>query len=210
MDSRPTSPRPETLRGTRAHVTRGDCAGVAACPSGRHRFARRLALTQEEVPLARDAVGFCQPPTRVDGFMSFSVPASVILFYLGAFNTLLARSAGTCTMGDAERLLGIVPTALLFAAALYAMSVSLRRHLVLIAIGPVLALMAWQTVFATQLAHALLWQGAPACQVLEGIPYPRDGKELFYGIAWPIVSIGMWIGLLVAWRGRPSRQRSTS
>lgn len=107
-------------------------------------------------------------------------------------------------------MLGIVPTAIIIAAALYAMSVSPRRHLVLIAISPVLLLMAWQTVFATQLAHALLWRGASACQVLEGIPYPRDGKELLYGIAWPIVSFGMWIGLFVAWRRRPSRQRSTS
>lgn len=127
---------------------------------------------------------------------------SVGLFYLGAFNVLLARFAGTCTHGDAGRLLGIWLTALLFAGALWALAASPRRPLILMMISPVLLALVWQTVFSAHLVHALLWQGVSACEALEGISYPPDGRETLYGIAWPVITGATWIGLFTLWPRR--------
>ena len=140
---------------------------------------------------------------------TFSNAVTVVLFYLGAVNALLARFVGTCNQGDASRLFGILITAILFAAALMAMSFSTHRRGVLRAISLAFPLLAWHTIFSARLGYALLWQGASACEALEGVPYPSDGNEVFYGIAWPVVTIATWTGLLVLWLHRSSKPRST-
>ena len=63
----------------------------------------------------------------------------------------------------------------------------------------------WQAVFSIQLSYALLWLGASACEVLEGLPNWMDGNEVFYGTAWPGVILLVLISLGVVWRKRASK-----
>ncbi|MDG1456697.1 MAG: hypothetical protein P8Q92_02160 [Pseudoprimorskyibacter sp.] len=44
--------------------------------------------------------------------------------------------------------------------------------------------------------NILMSRFAGTCQVLERMPYPQDGNELFYGIAWPTVSLATLIILI--------------
>ncbi|MEO1249750.1 MAG: hypothetical protein AAFW76_07915, partial [Pseudomonadota bacterium] len=57
---------------------------------------------------------------------------SIGAFYLGALNTVLARVAGTCTQGDADRLLGVIFSAVLYLVALGAMKMSRSERRILL------------------------------------------------------------------------------
>ena len=130
---------------------------------------------------------------------------SIGLFYLSALNTLAARFAGTCTQGDADRLAGILITAILSTAAVWLMRASSREPMVLVAIAPVLLVFAWQAVFSLRLGYELLWLDSSACQVLTGVPHAMDGHEYFYGLAWPLVSILVPVSIGLAWWNRRNR-----
>ena len=169
-------------------------------PEGQGLLRRRLVSATD---LGLDCQG-ANPSMK-----SVATIISISLFYLGAINTLLARFAGTCTQGDAARLSGIVITAILFFAALVTLSVSRRQRFVLLAISPVLLVLVWQAFFSLRLGYSLLWQGAAACQVLVGIPYPPDGGEVFYGIAWPAVSLATLAALIEICRRRVSEQSAS-
>ncbi len=136
---------------------------------------------------------------------TFLTILSISLFYLGALNTHLARFVGTCTQGGADNLAGIVLTAILYIVAIMTMIASRRERRVLLAIIPVIPVLAWQTVFSVRLAYGLLWKGLSACQVLIGGAYPMDGKEFFFGIAWITVTLLTLVSLVVIWRVRAFR-----
>lgn len=138
--------------------------------------------------------------------MLFCLPLSLIAFYAGAGNTALARFAGTCTQGDADRLHGVVISAVLFLIALVAMRASQRERMILVLIIPLLPVFVWQAWFSSRLSFEILAWGHSACDVLQRSPpsYPMSGSELFFAVAWPLMSFGLLLGLAVLWIRRPA------
>ena len=136
--------------------------------------------------------------------MNFLLPLSITAFYMGAGNTILARFAGTCTHGDAGRLYGVVISAVLFFVALAIMKASARERSVVLFILPVLPVLVWQAWFSLRLSFEILVWGHSACDVLQGEPssFPVSGSELFFSIAWPLMSFSVLLGLVVLWIGR--------
>lgn len=127
---------------------------------------------------------------------------SIGAFYLGALNTVLARVAGTCTQGDADRLLGVMVSAVLYLFALGAMKMSGSERRIIWFILPVIPVLLWQAVFALRLSYEVLWLDASACTVLEGVPYPMSGHEPFVAVAWPAMAIIVLIGFAAVWVSR--------
>lgn len=141
--------------------------------------------------------------------VSFLLLLSVVTFYAGAANSLLSRFAGTCTQGDAERLFGIVISAVLYVLALATMRASTKERTVVILIVPILPILVWQAWFSIQLSFGILALGRSACDVLEGPPagFPMSGSEVFYSVAWPLTSCGVLLGLVALWFGRSAFTR---
>ena len=123
----------------------------------------------------------------------------VVLFYLAAGNTILARVAGTCTQGDADRLFGVVVSIGLYAIAL--LGLMKTSHLrswgkMLLPLTPVVI---WQTWFSIRLSYEITLLEHSACTVLHGAipPYPMSGSESFFAISWPTMSLGVLLGIAV-------------
>ena len=136
--------------------------------------------------------------------MSFWQPLSIVFFYLGAGNTILARVAGTCTQGDADRLYGVVLSIALYGIALLGLWLSRSARPIVLFSLPVLPILIWQLWFSFRLSFEILAQGRSACSVLEGAvpPYPDSGSELFFAMSWPLMSLGALLGILFVLRAR--------
>lgn len=136
--------------------------------------------------------------------MKFWQFLSIGAFYLGAFNTVFARIAGTCTQGDADRLLGVIISAALYLFALATMKMSQSERKIAFFIIPVIPILIWQAVFAFRLSYEVLWLGVSACTVLNGTPYPMSGNEVFVAVAWPTMAVMVLIGFGAVWLSRTS------
>lgn len=132
---------------------------------------------------------------------------SVGLFYLAAGNTVLARVAGTCTQGDADRLFGVVVSMALYGFALFGLWLSAQARALILFLLPLAPVVIWQAWFSARLAFEVFAFERSACSVLEGaIPdYPMSGSEAFFAIAWPTMSFGLLVGLSAILL-RPSRR----
>lgn len=129
-------------------------------------------------------------------------PLSIAFFYLAAGNTMIARVAGTCTQGDADRLYGVVLSLALYSIALISLWLSSRTRSIVLFCLPIFPIIFWQVWFSSRLSYEILVQGHSACTVLEGpLPiYPNSGSELFLALSWPIVSFIVLLGMLVVLR----------
>lgn len=125
-------------------------------------------------------------------------PISIAFFYLAAGNTVLARVAGTCTQGDADRLYGVVLSLLLYGIALLGLWLSSRIRSIVLFCLPIFPVIFWQVWFSLQLSFEILVKGHSACTVLEGpLPvYPNSGSEFFFALSWPLMSISVLLGML--------------
>lgn len=135
---------------------------------------------------------------------------SVILFYLAAGNTVLARVAGTCTQGDADRLFGVVISIALYGLAILGLWVSGHTRRSAPILLPLVPVVVWQTWFSARLAFGIFALNQSACSVLEGPPpaYPMSGSETFFAITWPIMSLGVLLGLSALYLRRPSSENA--
>jgi len=126
---------------------------------------------------------------------------SIILLYAAAANTFLARFAGTCTQGDAERLFGIFPSGILFLIALICMIKGNVNRVFIFAIFPFIPFLVWLIWFSAQLSFGIFVLGYSACEVLEGSPppYPMSGSETLFAVSWPAIYLGVLLGLLALW-----------
>lgn len=139
--------------------------------------------------------------------------ASCILFYLAAVNAVLARVAGTCTMGDADRLWGAALSLLVYLLAASVFGLARHPRAVLLACAPVLGVMAWQLVFALRFSFGTLVAGKSACEMLEGRPFVASGSEASYTLIWLMMAatapLATGVGFIAARRrsarSRPSR-----
>lgn len=122
---------------------------------------------------------------------------SVGLFYLAAGNTILARVAGTCTQGDADRLFGVVVSITLYGLALLGLWLSAQARALTLFLLPLVPVVIWQAWFSARLAFEVFALERSACSVLEGaVPgYPMSGSEAFFAITWPMMSFGLLVGL---------------
>lgn len=122
---------------------------------------------------------------------------SVGLFYLAAGNTILARVAGTCTQGDADRLFGVVVSIALYGFALLGLWLSAQARAVVSFLLPLVPIVIWQAWFSARLSFEVFVLERSACSVLQGaIPeYPMSGSEAFFAITWPMMSFGLIVGL---------------
>lgn len=129
---------------------------------------------------------------------------SIAFFYLAAGNTVLSRVAGTCTQGDADRLYGVVLSAVLYGLALLGLWRSQSPRAIVAFSLPILPILVWQTWFSSRLSFEILALGRSACSVLEGsVPgYPNSGSELFFALAWPLMSFSLLLVILVVVRGQ--------
>lgn len=135
---------------------------------------------------------------------------SVLAFYLAGLNALMARYAGSCTQGDADRLWGVVFSIAFYALALFALSRARARRAVLLLCAPLSVILVWQLVFAIRLTLGAL-SGAAACDVLEGLAafppsgeeaFPLSGNEMEFAALWLIMATLTPLGALVAARRR--------
>jgi len=131
---------------------------------------------------------------------------TITFFYLAAGNTVLARIAGTCSQGDADRLFGVVLSGALYGVALLGLWVSGRARTIALFLLPITPVLAWQTWFSIRLAFEVFAWGRSACSVLESDPgYPASGSEVFFALAWPVMSFGVLLGMYALLRGRGDR-----
>jgi hypothetical protein len=131
-------------------------------------------------------------------------PLAISLFYLAAGNTVLARVAGTCTHGDADRLFGVVLSLALYGIALLGLWLSPRDRTTVLLLLPLLPILLWQVWFSSHLSFGILVRGYSACTVLEGPlpPYPNSGSELFFAVSWPAMSVSVLLGMLLVLRSK--------
>jgi hypothetical protein len=139
---------------------------------------------------------------------------AIVAFYLGLLNTILARFAGTCTQGDADRLWGVAISIPLFLVAVIALSrTSYVRATVSVCI-PAFLLMLWQAVFAAELSFKVLVLNSSACEVLDGLPQIHDGDEFAFAFLWPIAIFGTLMAMVSVYFLRrtqaPVRRRKRS
>ena len=132
---------------------------------------------------------------------------SIPTFYLAALNTLLSRFAGTCTQGDADRLLGVFTSAFLYVIAITAMKMSKQERWVVIFTLPIAPVLIWQVLFSLKLSYGILVTGHSVCDVLEGYPFlfRLSGREFFYALAWPLMSFATLGGYCLVWSTRTKR-----
>jgi hypothetical protein len=133
-----------------------------------------------------------------------------MFFYLAAGNTVLARVAGTCTQGDADRLFGVVVSAALYCIALLGLWMSRQPRIVFLFSAPLLPIAVWQVWFSLRLSYEILALGRSACSILEGTisGYPNSGSELFFALTWPLMSLGLLLGVFAALRRKYIRNQS--
>ncbi len=131
-------------------------------------------------------------------------PLSIAFFYLAAGNTVIARVAGTCTQGDADRLFGVVLSLALYGIALLGLWLSSRTRSIVLFCLPISPIILWQVWFSSRLSFEILVRGHSACTVLEGpLPvYPGSGSELFFALSWPLMSFAVLLGILAILRGK--------
>lgn len=134
---------------------------------------------------------------------------SALAFYVGVLNTILARFAGTCTQGDADRLWGILISVPFFLIALFCMSRTKHLGVTMIASLPALLLMLWQGVFAAELSLGVFVYNSSACEVLESVPYGYSGSEVPLAVLWPVVIFGSFAATATVYLVRRS-QAATS
>lgn len=140
----------------------------------------------------------------------------VIASYLAGLNVPLSMYAGTCTMGDADRLFGILLSIVLFSVALLALAKSRCRILVLWLTSPVALVLIWQLVFSLGFLLAV-FRGESACDFLTGeAGYPAAGFETPMAALWLAVAVAvpavlsiLLVRSLRAPRPRPDRERDT-
>lgn len=123
---------------------------------------------------------------------------------------MLARVAGSCTQGDADRLFGVVLSIALYGIALLGVWLSPRARTIVLLSLPVLPVIVWQLGFSLRLSFEIVAQGHSACSVLEGaVPgYPSSGSELFFALAWPLMSLGVLLGIFIVLRAKRTRVQS--
>lgn len=134
---------------------------------------------------------------------------SAFALYVGVLNTILARFAGTCTQGDADRLWGILISVHFFFLAVFCLSRTKHLGVTMIASLPALLLMLWQSVFAAELLLGVFVHHSSACEVLEGVPYEYSGSEVPLAILWAVVIFGSFAATATAYFVRRS-QAATS
>lgn len=149
-------------------------------------------------------LGRNSPKFIIDRFIikHFLALLSVSAFYLGGANAILARFAGTCTQGDADRLFGAVLSIILYCIALIALHFAKNRRVIFLCTLPLWPIWIWLTIFTLQLSSALLVSGQTACSFLEGIPYPESGNEVLFATLWILMTLSSIIGGLCVWRSR--------
>jgi uncharacterized membrane protein len=137
-------------------------------------------------------------------------PLSITFFYLAAGNTVLARVAGTCTQGEAERLHGVVLSFALYGIAILGLWLAPRGRPIVLFSLPVFPIVFWQVWFSSRLSFEILALGRSACTVLKGpLPaYPDSGSELFFALSWPLMSLSVLLGMLTVLRGKYIRAQS--
>lgn len=125
-------------------------------------------------------------------------PLSIVFFYLAAGNTVIARVAGTCTQGDADRLYGIVLSLALYGVAILGLWLSLKTRSIALFCLPIFPIIFWQVWFSSRLSFEILILNHSACTVLEGpLPaYPNSGSEIIFALLWPLVSFSVLLGIL--------------
>ena len=131
-------------------------------------------------------------------------PLSIAFFYLAAGNTVIARFAGTCTQGDADRLYGAVLSLALYCIALLGLWLSSRTRTIVLFSLPVFPIVLWQVWFSSRLSFEILVRGHSACTVLEGpLPaYPNSGSETIFALLWPLMSFSVLLCMLTVLRGK--------
>ena len=117
---------------------------------------------------------------------------------------MIARVAGTCTQGDADRLYGVVLSLALYGIALLGLWLTLRARSIVLFCLPIFPIIFWQVWFSSRLSFEILVRGHSACTVLEGpLPtYPNSGSELFFAVSWPLMSFSVLLGLLAVLRSK--------
>jgi hypothetical protein len=128
--------------------------------------------------------------------------AGFLLIYLSGFNVLLARYAGTCTMGDSDRLFGGVYSLLFYLAGFALLYRARPSNIASLAILPLLPLFAWQTWFSIDLFHKIVFFGASACDVLEGETGRADWQSdrFFFAFLWLAMSTVALAGAAITFR----------
>ncbi|MEP4958659.1 MAG: hypothetical protein ABJQ70_14870 [Roseobacter sp.] len=121
-------------------------------------------------------------------------------FYLGGFNAVIARVAGTCTQGDADHLFGAALSAVLYCIALLALRFTPHKRIIFLSTLPLWPLWLWQTVFTLQLNSALLFQEQAACSFLQNAPFPKSGDEVLYSFVWSVMTLILTLGTIYMWR----------
>jgi len=79
-------------------------------------------------------------------------PFSIAFFYLAAGNAVIARVAGTCTQGDADRLFGVVLSIALYGIALLGLWLSSRTRSIVLFCLPIFPIILWQVWFSSRLS----------------------------------------------------------
>jgi hypothetical protein len=134
---------------------------------------------------------------------------SAFALYVGVLNTFLARFAGTCTQGDADRLWGILISVPFLLLAVFCLSRTKHVGGTMIASLPALLLMLWQGVFAAELLLGVFVDNSSACEILEDMPYEYSGSEVPLAILWAVVIFGSFAATATVYFVRRS-QASTS
>lgn len=135
--------------------------------------------------------------------------ASVLAFYLGLLNTFLARFAGTCTQGDADRLWGILISVPFFLLAVFCLARTKHPGGAMIVCLPGLILLLWQGAFAVELSIGVLVHDFSACQVLQHMPQEYSGHEVTFAVLWPAVILGTLGAIAIVYFVRRSRAPTT-
>ncbi|MBT9373446.1 hypothetical protein [Rhizobium sp. CSW-27] len=115
---------------------------------------------------------------------------SAFALYAGLLNTILARSVGTCTQGDAGHLWGILISVPFFLLAVFCLTRTKSLRTTMIACLPAWMLLLWQAVFAAEFSYGVFVNNFSACQVLQGIPYGYTGDESTLAALWTTVVFG--------------------
>jgi hypothetical protein len=124
---------------------------------------------------------------------------TVIAFYLGAMNTLLAEYAGTCTQGDADHMSGIILSTILFLSGCVFLFKARNILLTSVLCAPVFVLILWNIAFAFYFTYAVLILQQTACEVLNGYGFPPSGNEFELAVLWMIFGLSVPIAIIASY-----------
>lgn len=125
----------------------------------------------------------------------------MVLLTLGALNSVLALSVGTCTQGSAGGLYGGFLTLILYVGGLPALIAHAPPRWMYLGLVPAAAIAIWHTMFAAHFVWGYWADGMSACYAMKGGFTPdqagewMDGGEPLLTLLWASVSVIFWIAV---------------